>query len=73
MAKESDNLGSIKEKEKDGERMDGGAQSPETNASSNSNSSSLLTEIVMIDETKGENEKDVWKDPFSHRPKEPTK
>ena len=39
--------------------MDGGAQSPETNASSNSNSSSLLTEIVMIDETKGENGKDV--------------
>ena len=43
--------------------MDGGAQSPETNASSNSNSSSLLTEIVMIDETKGENEKDVSRFP----------
>ena len=34
--------------------MDGGTQSPETNASSSSSS-----EIVMIDETKGENEKDV--------------
>ena len=57
VAKESDNLGSIKE---EGERgwMDGGTQSPETNASSSSNSSSS-SEIVMIDETKGENEKDV--------------
>ena len=34
-----------------------------------------LTEIVMIDETKGENEKDVSFEgaPISHRPKEPTK
>ena len=59
MAKESDNLGSIKEEEQEGEDgwMDGGTQSPETNASSSSSNSS--SEIVMIDETKGENEKDV--------------
>ena len=58
MAKESDNLGSIKE---EGERgwMDGGTQSPETNASSSNSNSSSSSEIVMIDETKGENEKDV--------------
>ena len=31
-------------------------------------STPLLTEIVMIDETKGENEKDVWKDPFRFPP-----
>ena len=43
--------------------MDGGTQSPETNASSSSSS-----EIVMIDETKGENEKDVsFKQTYSLR------
>ena len=39
--------------------MDGGTQSPETNASSSNSNSSSSSEIVMIDETKGENEKDV--------------